>query len=71
MSFYSVEDSVYDANRLWGRDVKLHNIPCPRCQADAWQTRWGIDEQYASEYNPGEYCEFTCTQCGYSYEAAS
>lgn len=68
---YSVEDSVYDANKLWGNDVKPHNYPCPRCGADQWKTRWGIADEYASQYNPGEYCEFTCNNCGYSYEMAS
>lgn len=71
MAVYSVEDSVYDANRLWGRDVKPHGYPCPRCGRDEWQTHWGIDEQYASQYNPGEYCQFTCVHCGYSYETRS
>ena len=62
--------SVFECNRLHGREVKSHGIKCS-CGADKWRTFWGVDPQYKSEFNPGEFCRFTCVECGYSYESPS
>lgn len=61
--------SVMEANRLHGREIKKHGIRCSNCGSDGWQTSWGVKSEYRSQYNPGEYCEFTCANCGYSYES--
>ena len=67
MSWGSVEWSVMEANRQRaGRTITMRH-PC-RCGANDWHVRNGIDEQYRSQYNPGEYVEFTCTNCGYSFQ---
>lgn len=68
MGMLSVRESVDLANALHGHEAKKHNSPCPRCHADLWRCRHGIDPKYKSEWNPGEYCEFTCVNCGYSWE---
>ena len=67
---YSVYDSVYDANRQRGRKTTSMRHPC-RCGANAWYARNGVDPRYASEYNPGEYVYFTCSECGHSFEEQS
>lgn len=61
--------SVMEANRInAGRSLK-QNVKCRRCGEDEWRIRHGVSEEYRSQYNPGEYIEFTCTKCGYSYES--
>ena len=67
----SVYDSVNECNRIYGGISKSHNVDCPNCQKDNWKTNWGVKEEYRSQYNPGEYCIFTCANCGYSYEEQS
>ena len=67
MSFGSVEWSVMEANRQRaGRTTTLKH-PC-KCGTNEWRVLNGIDEQYRSQYNPGEYVEFTCTNCGYYFQ---
>jgi ribosomal protein S27AE len=57
--------SVAECNRMHGRTVKTRGELCPYCGADAWICRWGVNPDYRSEYNPGEYIQYTCTKCGY------
>lgn len=60
--------SILEANRRSAGCAKSLRCRCPRCGDDSWQVYHGVDEQYRSQYNPGEYVEFTCTNCGYSWE---
>jgi hypothetical protein len=61
--------SVAEANRQ--RGGRSSRGPACQCGNDLWRARNGVDERYRSQYNPGEYVEFTCTNCGYSYEEQS
>jgi hypothetical protein len=65
-----VYSSVAEANRQRGGRTITMRHAC-RCGGNEWRARNGVDPKYASEYNPGEYVEFTCTQCGYSFEEQS
>lgn len=60
--------SVYEANRRNAGLTKSIRYACPKCGQDEWHVYHGVDEQYRSQYNPGEYVEFTCAHCGYSWE---
>lgn len=60
--------SVMEANRRNAGLAKPMRMPCPNCRTDLWRVYHGIDPQYRSGYNPGEYVEFTCVNCGYSFE---
>lgn len=66
----TVEESVYLANVERGNRT-FTGQACPNCQQREWHARNGIDSRYRSQYNPGEYVEFTCAGCGYSYEEQS
>ena len=58
--------SVAEVNRQnAGQLGKPMNMRC-RCGADNWRTFHGVDERYRSEYNPGEYVDFICTNCGFT-----
>lgn len=66
----SVEESVYQTNRDHSRDVfklrsKCHN---PACDSHEFTCFWGISPLYKSEYNPGEYIQYTCIKCGWKGE---
>lgn len=62
--------SVSAANQERGRRTIRLRHPC-QCGANDWRARNGVDPRYASEYNPGEYVEFTCTNCGFAFEEQS
>lgn len=57
-------ESVAECNKLHGYVVKPHGETCPNCGKDQWRTRWGVNAEYRSEYNPGEFIQYTCV-CGF------
>jgi hypothetical protein len=59
--------SVAEVNRRRGAVSKPMGMKCPSGH-DNWRARNGVDPKYKSQYNPGEYVEFTCADCGYSFE---
>jgi hypothetical protein len=59
--------SVAEVNRKRGSASQPKGMKCPKGH-DNWRVRNGIDPQYKSEYNPGEYVEYTCAECDYSFE---
>lgn len=62
--------SVGEVNRQnKGRTWQLGSCPC--CGENEWDLFWGVNPAYASKYNPGEYVEHTCINCGYSEEVPS
>ena len=62
--------SVAEANRQrGGRTVKIP--PCHQCGHNEGRAMNGVDPQYASQHNPGEYVQWTCGQCGYSWDEQS
>lgn len=61
----TVAESVAKCNQLYGSQVKPHGETCPHCGKDSWRCFWGINSAYRSEYNPGEYIQYTCAKCGY------
>ena len=69
----TVDDLVYWSvaevnrrNRLLGNPGKPMKMKCPQCGIDNWKVHHGVDSQYASQWNPGEYVNFICTGCGYT-----
>lgn len=56
--------SVAECNRTRGHIFKPHGENCPKCGKDNWRTFWGVNHEYRSEYNPGEYIQYTC-ECGF------
>lgn len=70
MSFMDVYSSVAQANSERGARTSTGRA-CPRCNNRDWHARNGVDSRYAGQNNPGEYVEFTCAHCGYSYEEQS
>ena len=58
--------SVAEVNRRNAGQSKPLNMNCPRCATDSWKTFHGVDPQYKSEWNPGEYVDFICANCGYT-----
>ena len=59
--------SVGEVNRQnAGKGGKPMNMKCPRGCPDSWTTFHGVDPQYRSEWNPGEYVDFICAGCGYT-----
>lgn len=68
MDWTSVEDSVYQANvDAYGKH-KAMGMTCPNCGKDDWKVHHGIDSQYKSQYNPGEYVDFICVGCGHTIQ---
>jgi hypothetical protein len=67
----SVEESCMLMNQKNGNSARPMGMICPHCQTDNWQTYHGIDSQYASQYNPGEYVDFICENCGFTDQQAS
>lgn len=61
----TVEESVFQCNRLYGHLVKSRRKNCPNCGKDEWRCRWGINPEYRSKFNPGEYIQYTCAHCGH------
>ena len=61
--------SVNEVNKQNAGRTKPLNYPCPQCGEDEWSAYYGVNPLYASQYNPGEYVEYTCSKCGYSYES--
>ena len=66
--FDLVYQSVTEMNRRNAGIAKKINKLCPRCGIDLWYVRYGVDPQYRSQFNPGEYVAFTCACCGYQEE---
>lgn len=62
----TVEESVYLCNVENGDRARPMGMQCPNSCPDSWRTHHGIDSQYASQYNPGEYVDFICASCGYT-----
>ena len=60
--------SVAEVNRENQGRNKSIGTPCPSCGKDDWRAYHGIDSQYKSMHNPGEYVRFTCINCGYAFE---
>ena len=58
--------SVAEVNRQNSGQAKPMQMICPRCHTDHWRTWHGVDSQYASQWNPGEYVDFICANCGYT-----
>ncbi len=60
--------SVAEVNRqnAGNPPKKIGLRTCPTCEGDLWFTHHGVDPQFASEYNPGEYVDFICAKCGYT-----
>lgn len=56
--------SVAECNRRYGGQFKAIGKACPRCGQDNWRCTWGVNPQYRSEYNPGEFIQYVC-QCGF------
>jgi len=69
--FGSVYWSVAEVNRRSTGVPKKLNSSCPRCGTDLWHVWHGVDPQYRSRYNPGEYVRYTCVCCGYQEEYPS
>lgn len=61
----SVYRSVAECNLRYGQISKPHGENCPRCGQDNWRCFWGVNPAYRSTYNPGEYIQYTCAECGH------
>lgn len=61
----SVAESVALCNLNYGGRIQSLRMKCPRCGEDQWTTYWGINPEYRSQYNPGEYVQRTCACCGH------
>jgi predicted RNA-binding Zn-ribbon protein involved in translation (DUF1610 family) len=61
-----VEWSVAECNRQNAGRTKAMGMACPDCGKDDWQVHHGIDPEFRSQYNPGEYVDFVCVHCGYT-----
>ena len=58
--------SVAKANQDAAGQHGPKGMTCPHCKSDDWRVYHGVDPQYASQYNPGEYVDFICVRCGYT-----
>lgn len=67
----TVEESLDEVNRQNGNRSRPMGMNCPYGCPDSWRTHHGIDSQYASQYNPGEYVDFICADCGYTVQHPS
>jgi predicted RNA-binding Zn-ribbon protein involved in translation (DUF1610 family) len=61
-----VEWSVMECNRQNAGRTKAMGMACPDCGKDNWRVHHGIDPEFRSAYNPGEYVDFVCAHCGYT-----
>jgi len=65
MKYDLVYWSVNECNKkAFGKHKPMGRI-CPDCGMDDWEWRHGVDPEFASEFNPGEYVDFICVGCGH------